>query len=109
MLLDNLKKDKYSKISIAFSILCLIVIIKINHDIASRYLSSDGKTKALFGITEILCFYYQYYFVILSLTAFVFAIFGSKRKENRLINQIAYLLGLFSMIIIFLRIWRIMI
>lgn len=109
MMLDLFDNKRFSCISIIFSALCVILTIKINHDIALRYLSSDGKTKALFGITETLVFYYQYYFIGLSLIALILAIIGTKRKENRLLNRFAYTIGLFSLIIIFLRIWKLMI
>jgi uncharacterized membrane protein YdcZ (DUF606 family) len=99
----------YSLISVILSGLCIAIIIKINTDIAHRYLQSDGKTKALFGITETLVFYYQYYFIGLSLIALILAIIGTKRKENRLVNRLAYIIGLLSLIIIFLRVWRLMI
>lgn len=109
MILEKLKSAKFSVLSIAFSILCFIVIIKINHDIALRYLQSDGKTRALFGITETLVYYYQYYFVGLSLLSIAFAIIGAKRKEHWLPTRLAYILGLLSLILIFSRVWRLMI
>jgi hypothetical protein len=99
----------YSLISVILSGLCIAIIIKINTDIAQRYLQSDGKTKALFGITETLVFYYQYYFVGLSLIALILAIIGTKRKENRLVNRLAYIIGILSLIIIFVSVWRLMI
>jgi hypothetical protein len=86
-----------------------LIIIKINIDIADRYIQSDGKTKALFGIIEALVFYYQYYFIVLCIIALIFAIIGTKRSENRLINRIAYIIGLLTLIIIFSRTWRLMI
>jgi len=107
---DNKFHSKvYSLISIFISGLCIAIILKINTDIAHTYLQSDGKTKALFGITETLVFYYQYYFIGLSLIALVLAIIGTKRKENRLMNRLSYIIGLLSLIMIFLRVWRLMI
>ncbi len=109
MRLDFFNNKRYSSISVIFSALGIISTIKINYDIALRYLSSDGKTQALFGITEILYFYYQYFIVVLSLTAIIFAVIGTKKNENRLTNRVAYLLGVMSIILIFTRIWRLMI
>lgn len=99
----------FSLISVILSGLCIAIIIKINTDIAQRYLQSDGKTRAVFGITETLNFYYQYYFVGLSFLALILAIIGTKRKEYRFINRIAYVIGLLSLILIFERVWRLMI
>jgi hypothetical protein len=103
-----MKKSVLSKISILLSLVCIIVIIKINHDIALVYISSDGKTQALFGLVEI-SFYYKYYFILLSLISLIFAITGFKKREKKLINRIAFLIGLLSLIFIFLEIWRLMI
>jgi hypothetical protein len=109
-MIDSKSQPKiYSVISLIISGLCIAIIIKINTDIAQRYLQSDGKTKGLFGITEILVFYYQYYFVGLSLIALILSIIGTKRKENRLANRLSYIIGLLSLIIIFVRVWRLMI
>jgi hypothetical protein len=106
---DNKIQHKiFSLISVIISGLCIAIIIKINTDIAQRYLHSDGKTQALFGITETLVFYYQYYFVGLSLIALILAIIGTKRKENRLVNRLGYIIGLLSLIMIFARVWRLM-
>jgi len=109
-MIDNRFRQKiYSLISVFLSGLCIAIIIRINTDIALRYIQSDGKTRALFRITETLVFYYQYYFVGLSLIAMIFAIIGTKRKENKRVNRLAYVIGLLSLIIIFARVWRLMI
>jgi len=106
---NSFYKKAYSLISVILSGLCISIIIKINIDIAQRYLQSDGKTQALFGITETFEFYYQYYYLGLSLIALILAMIGTKRKENSLINRTAYIISLISLIIIFARVWRLMI
>ena len=107
---DNRLHPKiFSLISVILSGLCIAIIIKINIDIAHRYFQSDGKTQALFGITETLVFYYQYYFVGLGLIALVLAIVGSKKKEQKIINGVAYIIGILALILIFARVWRLMI
>jgi hypothetical protein len=35
----------------------MLITIKVNKDIADRYLQSDGKTQAMYGIIEALVFY----------------------------------------------------
>jgi hypothetical protein len=109
MAVNRLHPNIFSLISVILSGLSIAIIIKINIDIAHRYLQSDGKTKALYGIVETLIFYYQYYFVGLSLIAFVFAILGSKRKEQKIINSVAYTIGVISLILIFASVWRLMV
>jgi hypothetical protein len=61
---NRLHPKMFSFVSVILSGLCIAIIIKINIDIAHRYFQSDGKTKALFGITETLVFHYQYYFLV---------------------------------------------
>lgn len=104
-----MKKSVLSYVSFLLSIGCVIVIIKINNDIAIKYLLSDGKTKLLFGIIEALNFHYKYYFILMSLTALAFSIFAFKRRENKIINRITFIMALLSLILIFSPIWRIMI
>lgn len=104
-----LNQKIYSLISIIIGVVCIVITIKINNDIAQRFLPCDGKTQGLFALIEILTFHYQYYFVGLSIISLIFAIVGTKRKENLLINKNAYVIGILSLIIIFSRIWRLMI
>ena len=104
-----MKKSVLSKISILLSLVCIIVIIKINHNIALRYISSDGKTKLLFGIIEALVFYYKYYFVLISLIALGFTIAAFYKREDLIIKRISLIIGLLSLALIFVPIWRIMI
>ena len=98
-----------SMISIVLSILCLLIITWINLKIANRYLSSDGKTKALFGIVEILNYSYKYWFIVLSIGSIITAIVGKRKNEGKQIFWISMTLGITSMIIIFTPIWRLMI
>ncbi len=104
-----MKNAKYSIISIILSLLSIASIIKINHDIALRYISSDGKTKLLFGIIEALVFYYKYYFILISLAALGFTITAFYKREDITIKRISLIIGLLSLILIFVPLWRIMI
>ncbi len=104
-----MKKNLLSKASIFLSFITILIGLNINHDIALRYLSSDGKTQALFGITEILSFSYKYYFLIISLISIVLLIFSLRKKENKLMIGFAFGLNILSILIIVLRIWRLMI
>ena len=102
-------KKLSSTISIILSILCILIITWINAKIANRYLSSDGKTKALFGIVETLSYSYKYWFIGLSIGSIITAIIGNRKKEGKKIFWISMTLGIISMMIIFTPIWRLMI
>jgi len=83
--------------------------MKINHDIALQYLRSDGKTKGLFGLVEILTYGYQYYLVAISLLEIVLLIFAFRRREERVYLMIAIILLVISTGLLFGGIWRWMI
>jgi len=61
----QLKKSRYLKISISLSLISISLSVFINIQLAREYSISDGKTRALFGIKELLQFGYQYYVCIL--------------------------------------------
>ena len=104
-----IKKRLYSTLSILLGVSCIVLMIDLNKNIATRYLSSDGKTQALFRIVETLSYSYKYFFVLISLLSFAFAIIGKRKREKLFIVWIAILISIFSLIIIFIPIWKIMI
>lgn len=104
-----MKKNLLSIASIFLNFVNILVILNINHDIALRYQSSDAKTQALFGIIELLSYSYKYYFLIISLFSIVLLILSLRRNENKLIIGFAFGLSIFSILVIVLRIWRLMI
>jgi cytochrome c biogenesis protein CcdA len=94
----------YSSISIFLSCILLLPVYIINHQIAQAYSHADGKTRALFGLTE-LTFSYQYIFTILSLLSLVFICVAIKKKENKYLIIVAAILMIFSTTVLFGRIW----
>jgi hypothetical protein len=104
-----MKKPIFSIISILLSFANLIVIFKINHEIAVRFLTSDGKTRALFGIVEIAQFTYKYYFIALSVLSILFIVYAIRIREIKTFNQIAIVLSLLSAASIFIPFWKLMI
>ncbi|TRZ41637.1 hypothetical protein [Robertkochia solimangrovi] len=99
----------YSIISIAASGASILMILKINVEIAQRYMLSDGKTQALFGLIELSEFIGKYYFLGLSILALILAIIGFRRKEGKCINGFALVAGIVSIILVFSRIWTFMV
>ena len=104
-----MKNSPFSIICIILSCLLAVVVMKINHDIALQYLRSDGKTKGLFGLVEILTYGYQYYLVAISLLEIVLLIFAFRRREERVYLMIAIILLVISTGLLFGGIWRWMI
>jgi hypothetical membrane protein len=103
------KKRKYLNISTVVSTISISTTIFINNQIAEAYLKSDGKTRALFGLKELLQFGYQYYVVILGILSLIFAILGIKGNNQRYNKVTTLLLSFFAIAIVFARIWRVFI
>jgi hypothetical protein len=99
-------KTRFLGISILLSIISIAATLLINWEIAKKYLRSDGKTRALFGITELYQFGYQYYLVILGIISLILVIFSKKEKDKRIKMGTALLLSLLAIAIVFIRIWR---
>jgi hypothetical protein len=101
--------NSFSKGSILSSCLYMAIAIKINHDMALQYVRSDGKTKALYGLTELLTYSYQYDYLILIILSIIFTSIAIKKKENRLTASLSVILVLLSLVLAFIRSWRFMV
>lgn len=104
-----MKKNIFSVLSITLSIICIIAIISINFKIAKHYSLSDEKTKALFGLIELTTFFYQYYLVIPGILSGLLGVLGVKKNEPKLLYLVAVSLSLLSIVLIFFRLWKLMI
>jgi hypothetical protein len=102
-------KNKYLLFSILVSIVSITSTIIINRQIANAYLTADGKTKALFGLIEYLQFGYQFYILILGILALILAAIGIKGNNQAGKKVTAFLLSLFAIAIVFIKIWRLLI
>ena len=102
----TLLKNKSLYISIIISLISLIITIVINIRIANEYLRVDGKTKALFGLKEILQFSYQYYVCILGVAAMIFAVNANNRTVSK---TMTLLLAISSIVLVFIRFWRLLV
>jgi hypothetical protein len=104
-----MKNIRYSLISVILNVITGLIILGINYKEALTYLSSDGKTRSLFGITDILVFSYKYYLLIASIISILLFIISLKQKENRKFSVTSLLLSILSVFMICLPIWKVMI
>ena len=109
MIQNTICKRRYLQISILLSLVSIAITLFINFRIAGTYLRVDGKTRALFGLTELLSFGYQYYIGLLGIIALIFAIAGMKESSSSGKKFIAVLLSLFAITFVFARTWRLFI
>ncbi len=103
------KGINYFIISILVSNISIFITLFINHKIAEEYLKSNGKSRALFGIKELLQFNYQYYVVIPGIVSCILLILAIKIGIPTGKTITAALLSLLAITIVFVRIWRIFI
>ena len=99
-------KQKFLQTSIVLSIISITITLLINIQIAKEYLRSDGKTRALFGIKELLQYGYQYYVLILGVCSLILAIMNLKGNIQTNKKAAVVLLSILAIIIVFVRIWR---
>lgn len=97
-------KKRLLDLSIFLSVLSIVLTVIINFQIAKTYLRAGGKTRALFGITEMLQFGYQYYVAGIGLLSILVAIINKGPWTTK--KYMAMILSFSSLLIIFLRIWR---
>ncbi len=100
------QKKKYLEASLVLSIASIAITVFINVQIALEYKRVDGKTRALFGITELLSFGYQYYVVIFGIVSLIYAVLNFKANSQTNKKLTALLLSLFAIAFVFARIWR---
>jgi hypothetical protein len=95
--------NKLIKVSIGLSCLSVLLTFWINGCIANDYIHADGKTRALFGINELLSYGYQYWVVILGLSGLALSL--TARRESRF-KVFALLFSVLSIVLVFVRLWR---
>ena len=78
--------------------------IKVNLEMAEIYKTADGKTKALFGLIEG-GYAYKYFYIIPLLFSLVIAIYSTKNGTTKA-SIFAIGLVLFSILLVFVRIWK---
>ncbi|MFT3739512.1 MAG: hypothetical protein QM786_12200 [Breznakibacter sp.] len=104
-----MRGNPYSVFSILLSLFCVGAILVVNVKIANHYLSSDGKTKLLFGLVEMLNYSYKYYFVLVGVVSISISLIGKRKQEGKGIFIFSLVLMLISLTLILLPIWKIMV
>ncbi len=97
-------KKRLLDLSILLSVISIALTVIINFQIAKAYLKASGKTQALFGLIEMLQFGYQYYVAGIALLSALLAIINKGPGTSK--KYMAIILSLGGLLIVFLRIWR---
>ena len=91
------------------SIISICGIIFHNYKLAKIYLKVGGKTRALFGITELVHLEMKIYMGLVSLISLTVGIIAFQKQENKLLSTLSIYLSGISIILIFIRLWKLMI
>jgi hypothetical protein len=98
-------RNKFSVISFALNFVTIFFIVNLNYKIYNKYINSNGKTKALFGLVELGYLEYKFYLLIPIIFSIGLSIYAKKRFENRYTYLSALLISALLLILVFVRIW----
>jgi hypothetical protein len=104
-----MKGIKYSILSLGSSSLCIVGLIIHNYNLSLAYLSSGGKDRAFFGLTELFRLHIKLYFIPFVLLAIVFGILAGKKTEKKTWVVACILAFMLAFVSFFIRYWRFMI
>ena len=96
-------------LSTAFSVLSIISIIYIDAQIALRYIQANGKTKALFGIIEVLQFNYKHLILLPAILSIVLTFKILKSKEFKIWDACTLIVSIVAIIATVTSSWRLLI
>jgi hypothetical protein len=103
-----MKHYKFSLLSFICSDICIIGLIIFNYYLAQAYLSTTGKTRALF-LQELIWLHIKFYFIPFAIAALIFSIRSYQRKEIKWLSYASSLWFLIAAATFFIRLWRFMI
>jgi hypothetical protein len=104
-----MKGIKYSILSLISSNLCIVGLLIHNYNLSLAYLSSGGKTRALFGIIELSRLHIKLYFIPFAFLSIGFGVLAVKKKENKVWAAVSIIACLIAIVSFFIRYWRFMI
>ncbi len=100
---------KKYQVSIFFSLVSITGIVYQNYRLAEMFNTSTGKTRALFGITEVSQLDVKVYLGLVSIISLIFAVLALWKKENRKLAWLSIGLSGVAIILLFIRFWKLMI
>lgn len=97
--------QKLSYAVIMLSGMCIIALIIIDYSIFLDYTNSNGKNRALFGLTLILDYQHRHYIGLLTLIVFVISSISLIKKNDSTLHVTAVILALISVLFSFFEVW----
>ena len=99
-------KKKIVIVFLIASMISLVLLIRIHYMIYLDYLSSTGKNRALFSLTEYFNYSYRHYYIIIPAIGLLVSLIVSTKKELRKISLITALVSLVTIVFSIFNIWR---
>lgn len=106
---NKFRTKRYSLISMGVCVLCIIYLLVINFRLASEYAKATSKTRALFGLNEIVYIQPKVYVELISIVALILALIGLRKKESKNYVIVSILLAILSGALVFPRLWRLLV
>ena len=100
---------KKYQISILISLVCICGIVFQNYRLAEMFNKSRGKNRALFGITELVELDVKLYLGIVLIVALIIGILAIRKAENRQFSILSIVLSVIGIILLFIRMWTMMV
>jgi len=97
-----------SLISIMLSLTGIVILWKINMDIAHVYEMSGERTRAVFSLIE-LSFFYRYFAGIFGFLALVLSVMAYIKGEKKVWVRVALIASSFALLVTFVKIWKLMV
>ncbi len=97
-----------SLIAILVSLTGLLILLKINYNIAEIWAMSGEKTRALFSMVEF-GFLYKYSVAAFGITALILSFQAYRRKEEKKWVLTSSALSCFAFVATFVKLWKVMV
>lgn len=104
-----MKGFKNSILSLVSSSICIVGLLINDYNLSVIYLSSDGKTRALFGLTELFRLHIKFYFIPFVLLSIVFGALAVRKNEKKTWVVACIIALVIAIVSFFIRSWRFMI
>jgi hypothetical protein len=108
-MIEKLRLHKNSVLSILIGFAGLLLLIRNNYNLSVLYLSAKGKARGLFGLVEVFNCYFKYYILVIVAVSLVFAFWAIRKKEEQAFVYIAIGICVFTSIMVFVPLWRLMV
>lgn len=96
---------KFSVVAIILGVLSIISIVYQNYRLAAMYGAAYGKTRALFGIRELIELDIKIFIGLFAIIGLAIGFIAIRKKENKFHSICAITINIIAICLLFVRIW----